>query len=151
MLLFLPKLVSLEYATVVIFQGSKKNIHNMAVIANKRYDYISFTYTNQEGCSRIMGSIFKTKLSARSLIWRYIFLLVNSSGTTYHSLRGLHIDVVTTRKARYTSASSAGRAQDCMASCARWQHCRDPAVQHVSPGPPREPRASRKPSLRSWS
>lgn len=101
MLLFLPKWVSLEYTTVAIFQGSKNNIHNRAVVANKRYDSVSFTDTNQEGCS----SIFKRILIVRSLFWHYIFLLVNSSGTTYHSLHALHINVVITRNARYISAS----------------------------------------------
>ena len=52
-----------------------------------------------------MGSIFKRILTVRSLIWRYIFLLVNSSGTTYHNLHVLHINVVIIRNARYISAS----------------------------------------------
>lgn len=50
------------------FSGEYKNIHNMAIVANERYDSVSFTYTNQEGCSRIMGSIFKRILTVGNLI-----------------------------------------------------------------------------------
>lgn len=105
MFLFLPKWVSLEYKTVVVFQDSKKNLHHVAVAAKNHYDSVSFTYANQAGCSTIMGSIFKRTLTVRSLSWCYIFLLVSSSGTTHHNLHGLHIKVVITRNATYSTAS----------------------------------------------
>lgn len=109
MVLLLPEWISLEYTAIVIFKGVRIHIIWQLQLTNDTT--VSFTYINQEGCSRTMGSILQRTLTVRSLIWRYIFLLVNSSGTTYHNLHSMHINGIITRNKECISASSEHNAR----------------------------------------
>lgn len=59
MFLFLPKWVSLEYKTVVGFQDSKKNLHNVAVAANNCYDSLSFSMQTQKVAAELWAVFLK--------------------------------------------------------------------------------------------
>lgn len=58
-----------------------------------------------------MGSILKRTLTRRTFLWHEIFLLVKSSGTIYHNLHGLHVNVAIPRNAGYVSARRESGAQ----------------------------------------